>query len=591
MLWAVRLVPYATLALMGSTACREPTQITLEITTDVACSDLHETSITVGTLSELELKEPSTATLACDPATGRIGSLVLIPSGSEDPAAVRVVTAIGGMPSAYDCVAAGYQGGCIVARRALRYIPHTPLYLPVSMNVACIDVPCGSSETCVDGACVPATVEQCDAEHRCPVPVPPPVPVVPAARSFGGPDTDVLLAVALDANGHVHATGQISGVVDLGTGPIDAHAAGAPLAASFARDALATRWAYAPSVNGTSTGSAVAVSGARSVFVGDARDLDFGSGITAGMSAFWAVLDADAGSLDGTGVLPDNDGHAVAVDAQGNVVVGGTCRGGFLLTSACPAGAGFVASFAPVGSLNWHKIIGASVNSGNGVSSLALRGAHLYVGGTVGQLANVDGFALGGAGGADGFVLALSNDGAVEWAATFGAAANQFTVRVAADDASVWALGLYEGSVVAGAMTLVSRGGYDVSLLRLDPSSGAVRVAASFGGATIDEARGLTVDPRGNAWLCGFFMGTGDFGGGDVTSAGSTDAYVTGVALNGNVLSTRTYAEAGATECYGIASDRDALYLVGHFTATVDFDGTTLTAAGSQDAFVVKTAQ
>jgi hypothetical protein len=38
-------------------------------------------------------------------------------------------------------VSSGYKGGCIVARRALRFIPEEDLHLPVELEVACIDVP------------------------------------------------------------------------------------------------------------------------------------------------------------------------------------------------------------------------------------------------------------------------------------------------------------------------------------------------------------------------------------------------------------------------------------------------------------------
>ncbi|HYQ31132.1 MAG TPA: hypothetical protein VER04_28050, partial [Polyangiaceae bacterium] len=56
----------------------------VELSTDIRCSDNPRTGISVGTLSELESRPMSTETLRCDPATGRIGSVVIVPGGEKD---------------------------------------------------------------------------------------------------------------------------------------------------------------------------------------------------------------------------------------------------------------------------------------------------------------------------------------------------------------------------------------------------------------------------------------------------------------------------------------------------------------------------
>jgi len=99
----------------------------------------------------------STETLRCDPSTGRIGSIVVVPSGEKDSEfAIRVVTGMTMSPD--DCVRSGYLGGCVVARRALGFIPHQSLELPIRMEASCLDVPCGKTETCHSGSCVSASI-------------------------------------------------------------------------------------------------------------------------------------------------------------------------------------------------------------------------------------------------------------------------------------------------------------------------------------------------------------------------------------------------------------------------------------------------
>jgi outer membrane protein assembly factor BamB len=152
------------------TACRAPTEITLELTTDVPCASLSDVAITVGaSATEVEGSASTVVTSQCDPATGRIGSLVLVPSGGTDDAvAIRVTARVlqAGDPATGPCVAP-YGPSCIVARRWLRYLPHTPVTLPVPLARSCAGLPCAPDETCDRGVC--RSTEQC-GEAGCETP-------------------------------------------------------------------------------------------------------------------------------------------------------------------------------------------------------------------------------------------------------------------------------------------------------------------------------------------------------------------------------------------------------------------------------------
>lgn len=139
-------------------SCRSPTQITFEVTTDITCAEHKGTELTVGPLSEIDSRPSSSSRMECDPATGRIGTVVVVPSGDDDQdVATRFVLGIGKSPQR--CIDDGFKGGCIVARRALRFIPHEPLTVAVPMRNECRDVVCPTGQTCVRGACVGAIVE------------------------------------------------------------------------------------------------------------------------------------------------------------------------------------------------------------------------------------------------------------------------------------------------------------------------------------------------------------------------------------------------------------------------------------------------
>src|SRR6188768_2672659 len=163
------LGPLSVLAALTLLGCREPTQVKVELSTDIQCSDRPLTGISVGALSELESRPVSTETPRCDPVTGRIGSIVLVPeSNKEGEFAIRVVTGMTMTPD--DCVRSGYMGGCVVARRVLRFVPHETLELPIVMEASCLDVPCGKTETCRSGSCVSATLtnpQECSMPGGC----------------------------------------------------------------------------------------------------------------------------------------------------------------------------------------------------------------------------------------------------------------------------------------------------------------------------------------------------------------------------------------------------------------------------------------
>jgi hypothetical protein len=141
-------------------SCREPTEITVVVTTDLPnCETLPGTTIAVGSPASLAMALPSAVSGPC--RQGTVGTLVLVPSTSGDPeVAIRVVTGVNESPDA--CERDGYTGGCIVARRALHFIAHTPLTVPIDMRADCENVVCnspGALLTCIQGRCAPATVK------------------------------------------------------------------------------------------------------------------------------------------------------------------------------------------------------------------------------------------------------------------------------------------------------------------------------------------------------------------------------------------------------------------------------------------------
>jgi hypothetical protein len=97
------------------------------------------------------------------------------------------------------------------------------------------------------------------------------------------------------------------------------------------------------------------------------------------------------------------------------------------------------------------------------------------------------------------------------------------------------------------------------------------------------------VDHEGNLIIAGPFLSTVDFGGGPLVSAGGNDIYIAKFDANGNHLWSYRYGGASSDFVAGLAVDESGdIYITGHFYASLDLGGGTLTSAGSSDIFMAK---
>src|SRR5262245_27123593 len=123
-----RLVPWcagtAALALQPL-GCRTHTQVFVELSTDVECGEFDGATVTVGEPQKLEGKPPVGRADGCDNGAGlhRIGSIVVVPSDEDDAQfGVEVIAGIHGKSPESCTDATGYED-CIIARRAVRFVP------------------------------------------------------------------------------------------------------------------------------------------------------------------------------------------------------------------------------------------------------------------------------------------------------------------------------------------------------------------------------------------------------------------------------------------------------------------------------------
>lgn len=101
-----------------------------------------------------------------------------------------------------------------------------------------------------------------------------------------------------------------------------------------------------------------------------------------------------------------------------------------------------------------------------------------------------------------------------------------------------------------------------------------------------DEGLGVVTDPSGAVVVTGHFGGIVDFGGGPLVSAGGADVFVAKFSAEGLHIWSRSFPE---TDGGAVAIDNSGdVLLTGSFIGTIDFGGGPIASAGNYDIFVVK---
>jgi hypothetical protein len=109
----------------------------------------------------------------------------------------------------------------------------------------------------------------------------------------------------------------------------------------------------------------------------------------------------------------------------------------------------------------------------------------------------------------------------------------------------------------------------------------------TFGGPGIDGAHGLAFASDGSLLVTGRFVGTVDFGGGPLASAGSSDIFLARYGADGAFVWAKRFGGIATDESYAVVVDAaDRVYLTGGFRPTVDFGGVPRSSAGGATPFV-----
>jgi hypothetical protein len=149
---------------------------------------------------------------------------------------------------------------------------------------------------------------------------------------------------------------------------------------------------------------------------------------------------------------------------------------------------------------------------------------------------------------------------AVAWTTALGL---PYQTPIAADAVgNTFVVGAFTGTLDLGGGPLVSAGGTDIFIARLDASGHHVW-SRRFGDAADQSALGVAVDAQGGVLVTGSFTGTVDFGGGPLVSVGGTDVLVARFDAAGNHIMSRRFGGAEDDRGVVIVATPGGGYVVG----------------------------
>jgi cysteine-rich repeat protein len=308
-----------------------------------------------------------------------------------------------------------------------------------------------------------------------------------------------------------------------------------------------------------------------------------------------ACLLADPGATPWSrrlGGTSNDHGKAIAVDSAGNVLLTGYFLGtadfGGGPVSSVGAHDAFAVKLNAQGQHLWSRRFGGT-NDDRGIGIAVDSAGNVLLTGYFQGTADFGGSPLSSAGGYDIFAVKLDAQGQHLWSRRLGGTSLDAGTGIAVDSAgSVLLTGYFEGTADFGGGPLSCAGGHDAFAVKLD-AQGQHLWSRRLGGTNYDYGYGIAVDSAGNVLLTGYFLGTADFGGGPLSSAGSNDVFAVKLDTQGQHLWSRRLGGTSADVGHDIAVDSAGnVLLTGRFDGTVDFGGGPLSSAGSNDVFAVK---
>ena len=303
------------------------------------------------------------------------------------------------------------------------------------------------------------------------------------------------------------------------------------------------------------------------------------------------------GNISNTGFLStfglsglDTDAAGVAIDSSDNIYITGTSQGTNLFGKNATSGTTddiFVAKLNPSGVVQWVYTAGGTGRDRGRKIALDSSG-NIYVTGYYWSTVDFGGGNVTSNGNWDAFLLKLDSSGTFQWVKSYGSNSGNDLGRDVAIDSNdnIYMLGTYRGTVDFGADDVVATDA-DIFLIKFN-SSGVFQWVYTAGGSGFDDSRALALDSSDNPYITGSYSNTVNFGGGNITAANTNDLFILKLNSSGTYQDIYTSNIDTTTKGKGLFVDSSGnIYATGTFQNTVNFGGGNITSSG-MDIYLLK---
>ncbi|MFI5203753.1 MAG: SBBP repeat-containing protein [Flavobacteriales bacterium] len=360
------------------------------------------------------------------------------------------------------------------------------------------------------------------------------------AIQIGGNLEDYGYSMILDSMGNVYLTGYFSGTVDFnpGTGTYNLTSAGSYDIFISKLDASGNLiWAKKMGTTGDDGGTSIILDEYENVyttgFFSGAVDFDPGIGSdtltsAGGYDIFITKLGPSGNFIwaKHIGGVLDDYGNSIVSDSLKNIYATGSFNGTadfdpgvgtFNLVSAGGSDI-FITKLDSSGNFAWAKQVGAAGDD-VGTSIIVNQYNNAYITGhftgTVDFDPGTGSYIVTSTGWSDIFICKLDSSGNFIWAKQMGGVNNDYSRHIVSDNSNnMYTTGSFDLTADfdpgVGTFNLVSAGGYDVFISKLD-SSGNFIWATRLGSAYMDMGYSIALDENNNIYTTGNFAGTCDF--------------------------------------------------------------------------------
>ena len=286
--------------------------------------------------------------------------------------------------------------------------------------------------------------------------------------------------------------------------------------------------------------------------------------------------------------------HGIAVDPAGDVVVTGAVAGSARIGNVAVENASgshwFCAKYSGAGDLIWARATsGKAAGSGHGVAVDAA--GNIHVGGSNSGVGELAGRKLETSSGQDAWVAKLSPSGEVLWMAQTHGTPSCLVHEIACDNGGrVWVAGMFRGEADFGGRKFRSGGDKDSDafLAHFSPAGELKWVRTGQGKAT-DYGLGVATDGSGNSFWCGTFAEDANLAGKHLVSRGGSDMHLGSFDEAGNLRWITQMGGAGGDNAYTLAyHPAGCLLMGGQFSKTAVFGTREVVERGGGDLYAVR---